>query len=73
MKDRASALLASRLDVDLFLISTDTDYVYLNYKNYARTDSLSEPGGVAGVCRCRSLPTGQYGTQSRIRLTFCNA
>jgi len=31
-KDRASALLASRLGVDLFLISTDTDYVYLDYK-----------------------------------------
>ena len=31
-KDRASALLAAELGVDLFLISTDTDYVYLNYK-----------------------------------------
>jgi carbamate kinase len=31
-KDRASALLASRLGVDLLVISTDTDYVYLNYK-----------------------------------------
>ncbi len=31
-KDRASALLASELKVDLFAISTDTDYVYLDYK-----------------------------------------
>jgi len=31
-KDRASALLASRLGVDRFVISTDTDYVYLDYK-----------------------------------------
>lgn len=31
-KDRASALLASELGIDLFVISTDTDYVYLNYK-----------------------------------------
>ena len=31
-KDRASALLAAGLGVDLFVISTDTDYVYLNYK-----------------------------------------
>jgi carbamate kinase len=31
-KDRASAWLASRLGVDLFVISTDTDYVYLDYK-----------------------------------------
>jgi carbamate kinase len=31
-KDRASALLAARLGVDLFAISTDTDFVYLDYK-----------------------------------------
>lgn len=31
-KDRASALLATRLGVDLFVISTDTDLVYLDYK-----------------------------------------
>src|SRR5579859_966997 len=31
-KDRASALLASQLGVDEFAISTDTDYVYLDYK-----------------------------------------
>jgi len=31
-KDRASALLASKLRAELFVISTDTDYVYLDYK-----------------------------------------
>lgn len=31
-KDRASALLASRLRAELFVISTDTDCVYLDYK-----------------------------------------
>lgn len=31
-KDLASALLASRLGMDLFVISTDTDCVYLDYK-----------------------------------------
>jgi carbamate kinase len=31
-KDRASALLAAELGVDIFAISTDTDYVYLDYK-----------------------------------------
>jgi carbamate kinase len=31
-KDRASALLAAQLGVDLFAISTDTEYVYLDYK-----------------------------------------
>ncbi|MGC2193231.1 MAG: carbamate kinase [Terriglobales bacterium] len=31
-KDRASALLAAQLGVDLFVISTDTEFVYLDYK-----------------------------------------
>lgn len=31
-KDRASALLASSLHVEVFAISTDSDYVYLDYK-----------------------------------------
>lgn len=31
-KDKSSALLANDLNVDLFVISTDTDMVYLNYK-----------------------------------------
>ncbi len=31
-KDRSSALLANGLDVDAFIISTDADKVYLNYK-----------------------------------------
>jgi len=36
-KDRASALLAAELGVDSFIISTDTDYVYLNYKKPGQT------------------------------------
>jgi carbamate kinase len=39
-KDRASAVLASQLGVDLFAISTDTDYVYLNYKQSGQTPLL---------------------------------
>jgi carbamate kinase len=35
-KDRASALLAKQLGVDLFVISTDTDFVYLDYKKPAQ-------------------------------------
>jgi carbamate kinase len=35
-KDRASALLAAELGVDLFIISTDTDYVYLDYKKHGQ-------------------------------------
>lgn len=40
-KDRASALLAAELAVDLFAISTDTDYVYLNYKKAGQTPLTS--------------------------------
>ncbi len=40
-KDRASALLAIELAVDLFAISTDTDYVYLNYKKPTQTPLTS--------------------------------
>lgn len=36
-KDRASALLASELGVDLFIISTDADAVYLDYKKPTMT------------------------------------
>ncbi len=36
-KDRSSALLATKLNVDLFIISTATDYVYLNFKSTNRT------------------------------------
>jgi carbamate kinase len=35
-KDRASALLATQLGADVFAISTDTDYVYLDYKKPAQ-------------------------------------
>jgi carbamate kinase len=35
-KDRASALLASELHADIFAMSTDTDYVYLDYKKPAQ-------------------------------------
>lgn len=31
-KDRSSTLLATNLDVDLFIISTDADQIYVNYK-----------------------------------------
>lgn len=36
-KDRASSLLASKMHVDLFAISTDTDFVYLNYRKPDQT------------------------------------
>jgi carbamate kinase len=36
-KDRASAVLAAQLGVDLFAICTDAEYVYLNYKKRTQT------------------------------------
>jgi len=36
-KDRASAVLAAQLGVDLFAICTDADYAYLNYKTPLQT------------------------------------
>ncbi|HEY3928250.1 MAG TPA: carbamate kinase [Candidatus Koribacter sp.] len=36
-KDRASSLLAAKMAVDVFAISTDTDYVYLNYRKANQT------------------------------------
>lgn len=39
-KDRASALLASHLGVDQFVISTDAAYVYLDYKKPAQRPLL---------------------------------
>ena len=46
-KDRASALLAAKLEVDLFAISTDTDYVYLNYRKPDQTPLHSRDGFAA--------------------------
>lgn len=40
-KDRASALLATELAVELFVILTDTDHVYLNYKKSSQTPLTS--------------------------------
>jgi len=36
-KDRASSLLATNLNVELFIISTDVEHVCLNYKKLGQT------------------------------------
>jgi carbamate kinase len=70
-KDRASALLASRLDVDLFAISTDTDFVYLDYKKPAQrpltyvTASELEKHAAAG-----HFPPGNMGPKVESVLRF---
>jgi carbamate kinase len=73
-KDRASALLATKLDVDAFLISTDTDYVYLNYKTAnqsaltAVTDAELEQFYAAG-----HFPPGSMGPKVESVLRFLRA
>lgn len=49
-KDRASAMLASALAVDLFLMSTDVDRVYLNYKTPSQR----------GLCRATATEMRRY-------------
>lgn len=73
-KDRASALLASKLGVDVFVISTDTDYVYLDYKKAAqrtlRTVSVTEMQACADAGH---FPPGNMGPKVEAALRFLRA
>jgi len=73
-KDRASALLASRLSVDLFVISTDTDYVYLDYKKPTqrplRRVSAAE---LEGYAKAGHFPPGNMGPKIESVLRFLRA
>ncbi len=70
-KDLASALLASRLGTDLFVISTDTDYVYVDYKKPAQ-----RPLRKAGASELRDysqmghFPPGNMGPKIEAVLRF---
>jgi carbamate kinase len=73
-KDRASALLSSELGVDLFIISTDTDRVYLDYKKptqraLART-TVSE---LEEYYRAGQFPPGNMGPKIESALRFLRA
>jgi carbamate kinase len=70
-KDRASALLAASLGVDLFAISTDTDFVYLDYKKptqrpltYVTAAELEE------YARAGHFPPGNMGPKVESVLRF---
>jgi carbamate kinase len=73
-KDRASAWLASRLGVDLFVISTDTDYVYLDYKKPTqrplRRVSAAE---LEGYAKADHFPPGNMGPKIESVLRFLRA
>ena len=70
-KDRASALLASELGVDLFVISTDTDYVYLNYKQAGPEPAdARDRGGDEEAPRAGHFPPGNMGPKVESVLRF---
>jgi carbamate kinase len=70
-KDRASALLASRLGVDLFVISTDTDYVYLDYKKPTQIPlHLVDSGDLETYADAGHFPPGNMGPKIESVLRF---
>ena len=73
-KDRASALLAAQLHVDLFAISTDTDYVYLNYKKPEQTRlTLVTVSQLEEYHRAGHFPPGNMGPKIESVIHFLHA
>src|SRR5437868_11133569 len=73
-KDRASALLAIKLGVDVFAISTDTDYVYLDYKKPTQRPLLHVTGGeLEEHHRAGHFPPGNMGPKVESVLRFLRA
>lgn len=70
-KDRASALLASQLHVDIFAISTDVDFVYLDYKRptQRRLDSISA-SDLESLYRQGHFPAGNMGPKVESAVRF---
>jgi carbamate kinase len=70
-KDLASALLASKLGVDLFLIGTDTDYVYLDYgKPTQQPLHRIEADQLERYLRAGQFPSGSMGPKIEAVLQF---
>ena len=70
-KDRASALLASHLGVDLFVISTDTDFVYLDYKKPTQRPLRKvSAAGLAEYAKAGHFPPGNMGPKIESALRF---
>ncbi len=73
-KDRASALLAIELNVDVFAISTDTDYVYLDYKKPTQTPLRAVTAGeLEEHYRAGHFPPGNMGPKVESVLRFLHA
>jgi carbamate kinase len=70
-KDRASALLALRLGVDVFAILTDEDFVYLDYKRPAqRPLTRVTAAELESYYRARHFPPGNMGPKVESVLRF---
>jgi carbamate kinase len=70
-KDRASALLAARLGSDLFVISTDTDYVYVDYKKATqRALRVVSPSELQKFADAGHFPPGNMGPKVESVLRF---
>jgi carbamate kinase len=73
-KDRASALLACQLGVDLFAISTDTEYVYLNYKKPNQTPlAYVTASQMEAHLRYGHFPPGNMGPKVESVLRFLHS
>ncbi len=73
-KDRASALLASQLGVSLFAISTDVDYVYLDYKTTTqRPLTRVTAAEMEAHYRAGHFPPGNMGPKVESALRFLRA
>jgi len=70
-KDLTSALLASKLGAELFVIATDTDSVYLDYKKSTqrRLERVS-PAELASYARAGHFPPGNMGPKIESVLQF---
>ena len=70
-KDLASALLASKLGTELFVIATDTDYVYLDYgKAGQRPLYRAGPAELEVFAREGHFPPGNMGPKIQAVLQF---
>jgi carbamate kinase len=70
-KDRASALLATRLEVHQLIISTDTDRIYLDYKT-PRQRALEHVSAaeLRGYYEAGQFPPGNMGPKVEAALSF---
>lgn len=73
-KDRASALLATGLGVDAFIISTDTDRVYLDYRTPAQTPIARATAEEMQRHHCDGhFPAGSMGPKVESAIRFLRA